>query len=195
MNNIHSVAVYCASSTKIKEVYYEAARQLGRGLGRRGITLINGAGNMGLMQASSDACLEAGGRVVGVIPTFMIEQGWHHTGLTELIETPDMASRKQRINDMSDAAIVLPGGCGTLDELFEIITLKQLGVYLKPIVVLNVAGYYDDLLRHLQRTIEENFMRPEHAGIWRVATTAEEAIEMVFTAPLVDESVRQFAKI
>lgn len=195
MNNIHSVAVYCASSTKIKEVYYEAARQLGRGLGRRGITLINGAGNMGLMQASSDACLEAGGRVVGVIPTFMIEQGWHHTGLTELIETPDMASRKQRINDMSDAAIVLPGGCGTLDELFEIVTLKQLGVYLKPIVVLNVAGYYDDLLRHLQRTIEENFMRPEHAGIWRVATTAEEAIEMVFTAPLVDESVRQFAKI
>lgn len=195
MNNIHSVAVYCASSTKIKEVYYEAARQLGRGLGRRGITLINGAGNMGLMQASSDACLEAGGRVVGVIPTFMIEQGWHHTGLTELIETPDMASRKQRINDMSDAAIVLPGGCGTLDELFEIVTLKQLGVYLKPIVVLNVAGYYDDLLRHLQRTIEESFMRPEHAGIWRVATTAEEAIEMVFTAPLVDESVRQFAKI
>lgn len=195
MNNIHSVAVYCASSTKIKEVYYEAARQLGRGLGRRGITLINGAGNMGLMQASSDACLEAGGRVVGVIPTFMIEQGWHHTGLTQLIETPDMASRKQRINDMSDAAIVLPGGCGTLDELFEIVTLKQLGVYLKPIVVLNVAGYYDDLLRHLQRTIEENFMRPEHAGIWRVATTAEEAIEMVFTAPLVDESVRQFAKI
>ena len=195
MNNIHSVAVYCASSTKIKEVYYEAARQLGRGLGRRGITLINGAGNMGLMQASSDACLEAGGRVVGVIPTFMIEQGWHHTGLTELIETPDMASRKQRINDMSDAAIVLPGGCGTLDELFEIVTLKQLGVYLKPIVILNVAGYYDDLLRHLQRTIEENFMRPEHAGIWRVATTAEEAIEMVFTAPLVDESVRQFAKI
>ena len=195
MNNIHSVAVYCASSTKIKEVYYEAARQLGRGLGRRGITLINGAGNMGLMQASSDACLEAGGRVVGVIPTFMIEQGWHHTGLTQLIETPDMASRKQRINDMSDAAIVLPGGCGTLDELFEIVTLKQLGVYLKPIVVLNVAGYYDDLLRHLQRTIEDNFMRPEHAGIWRVATTAEEAIEMVFTAPLVDESVRQFAKI
>ena len=195
MNNIHSVAVYCASSTKIKEVYYEAARQLGRGLGRRGITLINGAGNMGLMQASSDACLETGGRVVGVIPTFMIEQGWHHTGLTELIETPDMASRKQRINDMSDAAIVLPGGCGTLDELFEIVTLKQLGIYLKPIVVLNVAGYYDDLLRHLQRTIEENFMRPEHAGIWRVATTAEEAIEMVFTAPLVDESVRQFAKI
>ena len=195
MNNIHSVAVYCASSTKIKEVYYEAARQLGRGLGRRGITLINGAGNMGLMQACSDACLEAGGRVVGVIPTIMIEQGWHHTGLTELIETPDMASRKQRINDMSDAAIVLPGGCGTLDELFEIVTLKQLGVYLKPIVVLNVAGYYDDLLRHLQRTIEENFMRPEHAGIWRVATTAEEAIEMVFTAPLVDESVRQFAKI
>lgn len=195
MNNIHSVAVYCASSTKIKDIYYEVARQLGHGLGVRGMTLINGAGNMGLMQASSDACLEAGGRVIGVIPTFMIEQGWHHTGLTELIETPDMESRKQRINDLSDAAIVLPGGCGTLDEMFEIITLKQLGVYLKPIVILNVAGYYDDLLRHLERSIAEHFMRPEHANIWCVATTAEEAIDLMLHTPLVDESVRRFAKI
>ena len=195
MNTIHSVAVYCASSTKIKPIYYEAARDLGRGLGLRGVTLVNGAGNMGLMQASSDACLEAGGKVVGVIPSFMVEQGWHHTGLTRLIETPDMESRKQTINDMTDAAIVLPGGCGTLDELFEIVTLKQLGVYLKPIVILNVDGYYDHLLQHLERSMEENFMRREHRDIWKVATTAEEAIELVFTTPLIDESVRRFAKI
>jgi len=195
MNDIHSVAVYCASSTKIKPVYYEAASQLGRLLAERHVTLINGAGNMGLMQASSDACLQAGGKVVGVIPSFMIEQGWHHTGLTELIETPDMESRKQRINDLSDAAIVLPGGCGTLDELFEIVTLKQLGVYLKPIVILNVDGYYDHLLLHLERSMKENFMRDEHRDIWKVATTAEEAVELVFNTPLIDESVRRFAKI
>lgn len=194
-NDIRSVAVYCASSTKIKPLYYEAARQLGRGLAMHGLTLVNGAGNMGLMQASSDACLQAGGSVVGVIPTFMIEQGWHHTGLTRLVETPDMESRKQRINDMSDAAIVLPGGCGTLDELFEIVTLKQLGVYLKPIVILNTDGYYDDLLRHLQRSVAENFMRPEHADLWRVARTADEAIEMVLTTPQADASLRQLAKI
>ncbi|MBQ7572512.1 MAG: TIGR00730 family Rossman fold protein [Bacteroidaceae bacterium] len=195
MNDIKSVAIYCASSTKIKPVYYEVARQLGRGLALRGVTQVNGAGNMGLMQAASDAALEVGGRVVGVIPSFMIEQNWHHTGLSQIIETTDMESRKQTINDMTDAAIVLPGGCGTLDELFEIVTLKQLGVYLKPIVILNVDGYYDYLLRHLERSMEENFMRSEHRDIWKVATTAEEAIDLVFNTPLIDESVRRFAKI
>ncbi len=195
MNDIKSVAIYCASSTKIKPIYYETARQLGRGLALRGVTQVNGAGNMGLMQAASDAALEAGGRVVGVIPTFMIEQNWHHTGLTQLIETPDMGSRKQTINDMTDAAIILPGGCGTLDEFFEIVTLKQLGVYLKPIVILNVDGYYDHLLLHLEHSMQENFMRNEHRDIWKVATTAEEAIDLVFTTPLIDESVRRFAKI
>lgn len=195
MNPIHSVAIYCASSTKIKPIYYEVARQLGRGLALRGVTQVNGAGNIGLMQAASDAALEAGGRVVGVIPSFMVEQNWHHTGLSEIIETENMEIRKQTINNMTDAAIVLPGGCGTLDEMFEIITLKQLGVYLKPIVILNVDGYYDYLLQHLERSMEENFMRPAHRDIWKVATTAEEAIELVFTTPLIDESVRRFAKI
>ena len=195
MNNIKSVAVYCASSTKIKPIYYEAARDLGRGLALRGVTLVNGAGNMGLMQASSDACLEAGGKAIGVIPSFMIAQGWQHIGLTQLIETPDMESRKQTINDMTDAAIILPGGCGTMDEFFEIVTLKQLGVYLKPIVILNIDGYYDHLLLHLERSMEENFMRHEHRDIWKVARTPEEAIDLVFTTPLIDESVRRFAKI
>jgi uncharacterized protein (TIGR00730 family) len=195
MNDIHSVAIYCASSTKIKPIYYETARQLGRGLALRGVTQVNGAGNMGLMQAASDAALEVGGKVIGVIPSFMIEQNWHHTGLTQIIETDNMESRKQTINDMTDAAIVLPGGCGTLDELFEIITLKQLGVYLKPIIILNVDGYYDYLLKHLERSMQENFMRREHCDIWKVATSAEEAIDLVFTTPLIDESVRRFAKI
>ncbi len=195
MNDIHSVAIYCASSTKIKDIYYEAASRLGRLLAERGVTQVNGAGNMGLMQAASDAALAAGGRVIGVIPRFMIEQNWHHTGLTQLIETADMESRKQTINDITDAAIILPGGCGTLDELFEIMTLKQLGVYLKPIVILNIDGYYDHLLRHLQHSMEENFMRKEHADIWRVAQSPEEAVELVFTTPLIDESVRRFAKI
>lgn len=195
MNDIHSVAIYCASSTKIKPIYYEAASKLGRLLAERGVTQVNGAGNMGLMQAASDAALAAGGKVIGVIPHFMIEQNWHHTGLTQIIETADMESRKQTINEMTDAAIVLPGGCGTLDELFEIMTLKQLGVYLKPIVILNIDGYYDYLLRHLQHSMEENFMRKEHVDIWRVAETPEESVEMVFTTPLIDESVRRFAKI
>lgn len=189
------IAVYCASSTKIHPDYFAAARAVGEGLAHRGIGLINGAGHMGLMGASSDACLAAGGEVTGVIPSFMVEQSWHHTGLTHLIETRDMHERKQTIAQLSDGCIALPGGCGTLEELMEVITWKQLGLYLKPIVILNTRGYYDPLLAQLQHGIDEHFMGERHAGIWRVAQTAEEAIDLVLSTPLWDASVRKFAAI
>lgn len=190
-----NIAVYCASSTKIHPEYFEAARVVGSELARRGVNLVNGAGNMGLMAATSDACLEAGGTVTGIIPKFMVEQGWHHEGLTELILTENMHERKQAIAKMSDGCIALPGGCGTLEELLEVITWKQLGIYLKPIVILNLRGYYDHLLQQLQRGIEEHFLGERHAGIWRVATTPEEAVELVLTTPQWDASVRKFAAI
>lgn len=189
------IAVYCASSTKIHPDYFVDARAIGAGLARRGIGLINGAGHMGLMGASSDACLAAGGEVTGVIPAFMIEQHWHHTGLTQLIETRDMHERKQTIADLSDGCIAMAGGCGTLEELMEVITWKQLGLYLKPIVILNTHGYYDPLLQQLQRGIDEHFLGERHAGIWRVARTPEEAIDLVLSTPLWDASVRKFAAI
>ena len=189
------IAVYCASSTKIHPDYFIAARAVGEGLAHRGIGLINGAGHMGLMGASSDACLAAGGEVTGVIPSFMVEQSWHHTGLTHLIETRDMHERKQTTAQLSDGCIALPGGCGTLEELMEVITWKQLGLYLKPIVILNTRGYYDPLLAQLQRGIEEHFLGERHASIWRVAQTAEEAIDLVLSTPLWDASVRKFAAI
>lgn len=190
-----NIAVYAASSTQIDERFFEAARQLGHGLAKHGLRLINGAGNMGLMQASADACLAAGGEVTGVIPTFMIEQGWHHTGLTQLIETPDMHTRKQTIANMSDGCVALPGGCGTFEELLEVITWKQLGLYLNPIVILNVDGYYDPLIEMLNRAAEYNFMRKQHLDIWKVATTAEEAVEYLLNTPKWDSSVRRFAAI
>lgn len=190
-----NVAVYCASSTKIAPVYFETAQELGRLLGEQGIGVVNGAGNMGLMAATADACLAAGGEVTGVIPSFMVEQGWHHTGLTRLIETPDMHTRKATIAELSDACIALPGGCGTLEELMEVITWKQLGLYLKPIVILNIDGYYDHLLLQLERGIEEHFMGERHRQIWRVATTAREAVDLVLSTPLWDASVRKFAAI
>ena len=189
------IAVYCASSTKVHPDYFAAARAIGEGMARRGIGLINGAGNMGLMAASSDACLAAGGEVTGVIPSFMVEQDWHHKGLTQLIETHDMHERKQTIAQLSDGCIALPGGCGTLEELMEVITWKQLGIYLKPIVILNTRDYYAPLLQQLRRGIDEHFMGERHAEIWRVATTPEEAIELVLSTPLWDKSVRKFAAI
>lgn len=195
MNAIRSVCVYSASSTKVDSMYFEAARELGRLLALRGIRLVNGAGNLGLMRACADACLEAGGQVTGVIPHFMVEQGWQHLGLTELIETDDMHSRKQTMARLSDGVIALPGGCGTMEELLEIITWKQLGLYLNPIVVLNTGDYYRPLLDMLARAAGEQFMRPVHLGIWTVASTPAEAVGQLFSTPVWDAKVRKFAAI
>lgn len=195
MNQIQNVCVYSASSTKIAPAYFATAEELGRLLAIRGINLINGAGSIGLMAATSNAALAAGGTVTGVIPRFMVEQGWNHTGLTRLVETETMHERKQFMAEMSDGVIALPGGCGTMEELLEIITWKQLGLYLKPIVILNVNGFYNPLLEMLQQAIDENFMRREHGSIWQVATTAEEAIELLYTTPWWNTEVRKFAAI
>ena len=144
------IAVYCASSTQIDECYFKDARRLGNLMADKGITLVNGAGNMGLMAASADGCLEKGGKAIGVIPTFMIGEGWCHNGMTQIIETADMHERQAKMAEMTDAGIFLPGGCGTFAELMELITWKQLGLYLKPIILLNTKGYFDSLLNTLQ---------------------------------------------
>ena len=192
---IHSICVYCASSTKIDDKYFEAAYLLGQKMGQLGITLINGAGNLGLMQASTDGCLEAGGRAIGVIPSFMIAENWCHQSMTEIVETSDMHTRQQKMAELSDAAIILPGGCGTMAELTELITWKQLGLYLKPIVILNIDGYYDSLLEMLHRAADEHFMRNEHTAIWRVAQSVDEALQLAMSTPLWDTQVRKFAAI
>ena len=185
MNQIHSVCVYSASSTKIAPVYFEAAEKLGSLLAKQHIRLINGAGSIGLMRSVADAVLKNG----------MVEQNWHHTGLTELIEVTSMHERKQKMANLSDGIIALPGGCGTLEELLEIITWKQLGLYLNPIIILNINGFFDPLLQMLERAIEENFMRQQHGDIWKVAQTPEEAVELLQTTPVWDASIRKFAAI
>ena len=190
-----SVCVYCASSTQIDEKYFRAAEKLGLLIAQKGLRLITGAGRMGLMNAVQEAALAAGGKVTGIIPTFMVKEGWQHTGLTELVETASMHERKQMMADLSDGAIALPGGCGTFEELLEIITWKQLGLYLGPVVILNIDGYYDHLLAQLERALEDKFMRDIHANIWQVATTPEEAVELLLNTPDWDKSVRKFAAI
>ena len=192
---MQSVCVYCASSTQIDEKYFRAAEELGTLIAQRGLRLITGAGKLGLMNSVQDTALAAGGEAVGVIPTFMVREGWHHEGLTQLIETASMHERKQIMADLSDGVIALPGGCGTMEELLEIITWKQLGLYVNPIIILNVDGFYDHLLAQLSKAVEDNFMRSIHADIWRVATTPEEAIELLLATPTWDKSVRKFAAI
>lgn len=187
------ITVYAASSGQVPEKYKAAAAELGHVMARRGHTLINGAGRTGLMGATCDALLEEGGKAIGIIPQFMIDQNWQHTGMTELIVTPDMHERKEKMAAMNDACIACPGGVGTLEELFEIITWKQLGLYLKPIVILNIDGYFDPILAQLQRCIDEQFMRPQHGACWCVASTPEEAVNFCETTPLWDVNVRRFA--
>ncbi|WP_288361833.1 TIGR00730 family Rossman fold protein [uncultured Bacteroides sp.] len=195
MNQINSVCVYSASSTKIDPVYFQAAEELGRLLAEHHIRLINGAGSIGLMCSVADAVLKNGGEVTGVIPHFMVEQNWHHTGLTELIEVESMHERKQKMANLSDGIIALPGGCGTLEELLEIITWKQLELYLNPIIILNVNEFFDPLLEMLEKAIEENFMRQQHGDIWKVARTPEEAVKLLYETPVWDVSIRKFAAI
>jgi len=194
-NNITSVTVYCASSTQIDECYFEAARRLGMLLAQKEIRIINGAGSMGLMATVSDAALDAGGKVTGVIPSFMVEQGWHHQQLSELRITDTMHERKQLMADLSEGVVALPGGCGTLEELLEIITWKQLGLYIHPIVILNTNGYFDALIKQLDHAVDEHFMRQQHKTIWQVASTPDEAVELLYTTPLWDRSVRKLAAI
>lgn len=196
MNNvIKDVCVYCASSTKIPSVYFDAAERLGQLLAEQGINLINGAGRQGLMGRMSDATLACGGTVTGVIPHFMMEQGWHHHGLTRLIETETMHERKQLMAELSDGVIALPGGCGTMEELLEIITWKQLGLYLNPIIILNTDGFYDPLLTLLKQAIGQNFMRREHENIWQVASTPEEAVDLLYVTPVWNKEIRKFAAV
>lgn len=194
-NPIQTVCVYSASSTQIAPCYFQAAEELGRLMAERGLRLVNGAGCLGLMRTVTDAVVQAGGEAVGIIPHFMVEQGWHHTGMSRLIEVESMHERKQMMAEMADAAIALPGGCGTLEELLEVITWKQLGLYLKPIVILNVNAFFNPLLEMLQKAIDERFMRELHGRIWQVASTPAEALDCLLTAPAWDPNIRKFAAI
>lgn len=143
----------------------------------------------------ADSVLENGGEVLGVIPRFMIDEGWCHKGLTETIVTADMHERKERMAQEADAVIALPGGCGTMEELFEIITWKQLGLFLNPIVILNIDGYYNPLIEMLHNAIGENFMRQEHARMWQVAQTPQEAVDAIQNMPVWDKNIRKIAAI
>lgn len=176
---IHTIAVYGASSTRIAAKYTDAAYELGQLLAQAGIECINGGGSSGIMRAVSDGVLDGGGRVTGVIPQFMMDNGWQYQRLSQLAVTADMHSRKSLMAERSDAAVAMPGGCGTLDELFEIITWRQLGLFNGEVIIFNVDHYYDNLLAMLAQGISEGFMRPTHVKLWHVATTAQEVMEII----------------
>jgi len=153
-----NVCVFCGSSTGTDDVYADASREVGRLLSTGGHTLVYGGGNIGLMGILADAALENKGRVIGVIPNFLMNREVGHTGLTELVVVPSMHERKKRMADLSDAFLALPGGWGTLDELAEILTWRQLGLIDQPVGLLNVAGFFDPLIEQMNTMTRKGFL-------------------------------------
>jgi uncharacterized protein (TIGR00730 family) len=174
---ISSVCVYCGSSPGRQPVYVEAARALGRALVRREMRLVYGGARVGVMGALADAVLEAGGQVIGVIPRALSGKEVAHDGLGELIVTESMHARKMIMAERSDACIALPGGIGTLEELFEAWTWTQLGFHAKPCGLLNTAGYFDALIRFLDHGVEESFLQQTHRDILLVDTEVDRLLD------------------
>jgi uncharacterized protein (TIGR00730 family) len=190
---IRSVCVYCASSERSPAVYLDAAERLGGILAEQGITLVYGGGALGSMGRLAKGALAAGGKVIGVLPRFMDELEWGNRGLTELRIVEDMHERKRVMLELSDAAIALPGGCGTLEELFEAITWKRLGLYFGPVVLVNVNGFFDPCITLLNRCVEDCFLNEKHRDMWSVAAEPDAVLETLRTAPEWSKDARGFA--
>lgn len=179
---MRSVCVYCGSTFGATPAYAAAAAEFGAACAQRGLRVIYGGGAVGLMGVMADAVLAAGGEVIGVIPRAMIAGERGHRGLTELIAVDTMHERKQRMADLADAFVALPGGIGTLEEVLEVFTWLQLGLHLKPVGLLDTGGYYAPLLAFLRRMREEGFLTAAHLGMLAVAGAPEALLDLVLAA-------------
>lgn len=189
------VTVYAASSQALAPAYFDVARRLGRVLAGAGHPIIYGGGATGLMGELADGALDAGGEVHGVIPEFLMQLEKGHQRLTSLEVVPDMRERKHRMLSNSLAVVTLPGGCGTFEEVFEAMTLKRLGQYFGPIVLINTDGYYDLLLDFLRHSVRERFMNQAHLDLWHTVKTPEEVPEALETLEPWSEDALRFAGV
>ncbi len=189
------VCVYCASSEYCHPEYMHAAYRLGEILARNSIEIVYGGGALGLMGQVANGALANAGKVIGIMPRFMQELEWSHRQLTELKVVENMRERKHLMLTGSDAVIALPGGCGTLEELFEAITLKRLAIYLNPIVLVNTRSFFDPCIALLQRCVEERFMNPQHLQMWQVVDSVNEVIQAISTSPRWTEDARALAAV
>ena len=174
-----TICVFASSSSRIDNEYAVVASRLGTLLAQAGINVVYGGGGIGLMGKLADAVLEHGGRITGVIPEFMKEEGWDHREVSDMIITSDMGERKKQMFALADAVVALPGGVGTLEELTEAMTLKQLGLYRGPIIILNTMNFYNSFIEFIEHMVSGNFLRYEHKGMWEIASTAEEVLVLL----------------
>jgi len=188
-----TICVYCASSSVCHEDYHIAAHKLGLLLAGKSFTIIYGGGGAGSIGAVADAAISAGGRIICVLPKFMQDLEWGHNGLSELRLVEDMRVRKHLMLAESHAVVALPGGCGTFEELLEAITLKRLGLYFNPIVLVNTRDFFNPLIQLLSDAIDEGFMDERHHDMWQVVTSPEEVLPAIETAPEWTKDARKFA--
>jgi uncharacterized protein (TIGR00730 family) len=174
-----TICVFASSSSRIDNGYAIAATSLGKLLAQARIDVVYGGGGIGLMGKLADSVLANGGKITGVIPAFMKEEGWDHPSVSEMIITSDMGERKKRMFELADAIVALPGGVGTLEELTEAMTLKQLGLYKGPVIILNTLNFYKSFIEFLEHMVSGNFLRYEHKGMWEIAETVEEVIALL----------------
>ena len=189
------VCVYAASSAKVAPEFHAAARALGESLASQGCSIVYGGGSQGLMGSLADGALSEGGEVIGILPHFMADLEWGHPGLTRLELVEDMRERKHRLLTDSDAVVALPGGCGTLEELFEAITLKRLGLYFNPILLLNTRGFYAPLVDFMGSVIQERFMNTEHAAMWSLVDAVDDVLPTIRSTPRWRDDARDHAVV
>jgi uncharacterized protein (TIGR00730 family) len=190
-----TVCVFASSSSRIDKKYEQAAAELGSLFARSKIKVIFGGGGIGLMGVLADAIIENGGSITGVIPSFMNDEGWGHPHIDEMIVTSDMGDRKKAMFARADAVVALPGGIGTLEELAEAITLKQLGLFKGPVVILNTLNFYKSFIDLLEQMISGNFLRAEHKGMWVIANTPKEVLTALSNDKGWIDNPRKIAKI
>jgi uncharacterized protein (TIGR00730 family) len=193
---LRRICVFCGSSSGTRPVYQQAAQTVGQLLCRRGIELVYGGGRVGLMGIVANACLNEGGRVIGVIPQALADKEVAHTGLTELRIVTSMHERKSLMADLSDAFMALPGGFGTWEEFFEVLTWAQLGIHGKACGVLNVGGYYDPLLQMADRALSEGFVREMHRGLLLSDADPGQLLDRLnsYAGPAVEKGLRRPAR-
>jgi uncharacterized protein (TIGR00730 family) len=194
-HHVKMVTVYASSSAALKPVYYEAAGRLGKILALAGKSIIYGGGGGGLMGAVADGALSKDGKVHGVVPQFLQDLELTHRGLTSLKVVADMRERKHLMLRDSDAVVTLPGGSGTYEELFEALTLKRLGQWVGPIIIVNTIGFYDGLLKFLEHSVEENFMGRSHLKMWSVVDHPEQVLEAIANTDQWGSDALQYANV
>ncbi|HPX05493.1 MAG TPA: TIGR00730 family Rossman fold protein [Tenuifilaceae bacterium] len=189
------ICVFCASSAKVDKAYFDATKRLAEILAKQNHTIVYGGGSAGLMGCLADTALLHGGDVEGILPRFMDKVEWGHKEINRMILVDDMRERKKLLTENVDAVVTLPGGCGTLEELMEVFTLKRLGKFTKPIIVLNTKDYYKHLNLLVEQMISEHFLRQEHRQIWQLVNEPEDILPAITNAPKWDSSAINFAAV